>query len=767
MIKRIFTLLLVLLAACGVMAQSQVCLKGRVIDAATGVVVEGAAVTLEGMGLSTTTTASGEFSICGSIGFPVRLRVSHIGFAEYHVEVNQPNSDIVIALTPKIYALDRVVVTATLTPRYTEDVPALVSVIGAESVTAQPATNTDNLLRTIPGLYIDRSNGVFSKNASVTMRGLDGANRVLILYDGAPLNKTSYGFINWSLISPDMVKQIEVVHGPSSALFGNNAMSGVINIRTLEPTGEPFYGNVTLEGGSLGLVGARASVGVRVTPKSSAHPISVLANVFSRKGDGYITAPKAIRDTTDVASYLEETGGSVKVVMQRIDSSRITVSGNYYTDKRGAGRAVYLADGSFDAYTTSRLRIGYTGSMGQQRVEAYGYIQHEKYYRQNESLNSTGDTYRLFHTNQQSGDMGLWVNLTRKMGQRNTLVWGTDVKYGWMDATDTYRTSTDVVDRDGKVLFGALFVQDELSLLDGKLSVLSGLRFDAATFFDGVLNVTDPTKNTGFRDDTLANFESSRWFALNPKLGLRFHAAEWVSVYASVSTGFMPAKLDDLCSSRKVTKGFKLANPNLKPEHLLTYEAGAGFRLADMLRANLSLFYSRGTDFQYFVATGDSIDTGGAELKPFVSRKNITGVSIIGGEASITANPFKWLTLGASLSANKSEITDFDADPVTNINLKGKHLAEVPLSQASVEAVLTSSVVHVGLLWTYIGEQWGDDVNSYKIDSWNTFDLRLWRDYRSFRVALDIFDVLDNPYYDKKGLISPGRFFQCSVKYSF
>ena len=151
MIKRIFTLLLVLLAACGTMAQSQVCLKGRVIDAASGVVVEGAAVALEGMGLSTTTSASGEFSICGSIGFPVRLRVSHIGFAEYHVEINQPNSDIVIALTPKFYALDRVVVTATLTPRYTEDVPALVSVIGAESVTAQPATNTDNLCAPFPG----------------------------------------------------------------------------------------------------------------------------------------------------------------------------------------------------------------------------------------------------------------------------------------------------------------------------------------------------------------------------------------------------------------------------------------------------------------------------------------------------------------------------------------------------------------------------------------------------------------------------------------
>ena len=159
-----------------------------------------------------------------------------------------------------------------------------------------------------------------------------------------------------------------------------------------------------------------------------------------------------------------------------------------------------------------------------------------------------------------------------------------------------------------------LFEQDELPLVDGKLKLLGGLRFDYAKFYDGLLEVTDPTKNTGFSSDTTANFPTSDWFSLNPKIGLRYIPNKWLSVYGSISSGFMPAKLDDLCSSRKITKGFKLANPELQPEHLLTYEAGGSVKLGAKVRMDAALFISNGTDFQYFVATGDSIDTGGTDI---------------------------------------------------------------------------------------------------------------------------------------------------------
>jgi outer membrane receptor for ferrienterochelin and colicin len=67
------------------------------------------------------------------------------------------------------------------------------------------------------------------------MRGSDESARTLVLIDGVPKNKMSGGFVNWSMINSDEVERIEITKGPVSALYGNNAMSGVINIITKEP----------------------------------------------------------------------------------------------------------------------------------------------------------------------------------------------------------------------------------------------------------------------------------------------------------------------------------------------------------------------------------------------------------------------------------------------------------------------------------------------------------------------------------------------------
>ena len=746
------------------MVYGQDCIRGRVLNINTNKPIQGVTVKVVELTVGAVTDSNGEFSVCSIGKSSVDLQFSHVGYRSvYKIDLN-PKDFIEITLEEAPFPLDPVVVTATLIPEPTWNVPAMVSVIDSIKLKSQSALNTDNYLRTIPGLYIDRSNGVFSKNAAVTMRGLDGSNRVLILYDGAPLNKTSYGFINWSLISPDLVDQIEVVHGPSSALFGNNAMAGVINIRTKEPINSPFYGSVTGEAGGFGLYGIRAMVGGKIPLLKKG--ISVMVNGFYREGDGYIVDPPLTRDSTSVKSYIAEKGLVVKTIVPVSDKSTFYISGNLYEDKRGAGRAVYMSDGSFDAYTTNRMRLGYTQKTEMVKLEIYGYAQLEKYYRQNEAVNSSAE-YKLFHTFQTSGDLGFWANASMAFGKYSELIGGVDLKHGWMDAEDIYRTSTDDVLRKGKVTFAAAFIQDEISLLDSKLKILGGLRYDMASFFDGYLRVTDPTKNTGFKRDTIADFPKSSWSSLNPKLGLRYLPNHWLSVYASVASGFMPAKLDDLCSSRKITKGFKLANPNLKPEHLLTYELGGSVKVNSVIRFDAALYMSNGSDFQYFVSTGDSIDTGGNEIKPIVKRENITSVRILGGEVSMSLNPCKWLIVKGNYSQNHSDITEYQANSVANINLKGNALAEVPIKQTSAEAIVLNKFVNAGLVWVYIGPQWGDEVNSYKIDSWNTFNLRLWKEYKSIKLTLDIQDLLDNPYTDKKGLVSPGRFLQFAVNYSF
>jgi len=742
----------------------QTCIKGLVFDSKSHKPIVGVAVLADDGIHGTVTDSSGHFMLCVQPKTVRTITVSHLGYEPAVRQIEVGGEEMKIYLNEFAFILNPLVVTATLGPQRTWEVPSKVSVIDSVSIKSESALNVDNYLRTIPGLYIDRSNGVYSKNASITMRGLDGANRVLILYDGVPLNKTSYGFINWSLITPDMVDQIEIVHGPSSALFGNNAMAGVINIRTKEPLNSPFYGSFTGEAGGFGLYGTRLTLGGNIP--FSKKGIKIMANGFWRQGDGYITTPSASRDSTCVPSYLMEKGIVVKTIIPISDSSTFYVDGNMYQDKRGSGFKVNMKDGSFDAYTTDRVRLGLNSNFKGFKLETYAYFQLEKYNNQSDKVNKTND-YKLSNTHQISGDMGLWVNAVRNIGKDNQLIAGVDLKYGWMDAEDIYHTSTDDLKRYGKVAFGAFFLQDEHSFFGSKLKLLGGFRYDAATFYDGYLKVSDPTTNTGFLKDTLANFPKNTWQSINPKFGVRYLPMPWLSFYGSIASGFMPAKLDDLCSSRKITKGFKLANPYLKPEHLLTYEAGGGVLIFGKTRLDVSLYLSEGRDFQYFVSTGDSIDTGG-DIKPIVKRENISSVEIVGGELSIQSNPVKWLVLKGGYSQNHSSIIKYTTNSISDTsNLEGKSLAEVPVRQATAEAIVLSKFVNAGLVWVYIGLQWGDDVNSYRIASWNTFNLRLWQEYKPFRFTLDIQDLLNHPYTDKKGLISPGRFFQLAVTYSF
>ncbi len=745
---------------------AQDCITGKVYDSQSKSPIPGVSVRLKGSLSGVSSNSDGNFRICPSVAPPFSLTFSHVGYASREIEVSNFDASIEVSLSSSTYPIEQVVITVTLNPQSTREVPAMVSVVDSISISASPATNVDNFLRTIPNLFVDRSKGVFSKNASVTMRGLDGSNRVLILYDGTPLNKTSYGFINWSLISPDIVEQIEVVHGPSSALFGNNAMAGVINIRTKEPVDKPFYGSVAAEAGGFGFKGFRTALGGKINLLNQ--EVKITVNAFWRDGDGYIAEPLEIRDSTHAPLYLTEKGINFKALMPVNDSTSFYIGTNLYTDTRGSGRQVYLPEGGYDSYTTNRVHLGYKGHVNGYKVDIYGFAQRERYDRQNETLNKTGDNYRIFHTDQLSGDIGLWANASRNIFPSNRLMFGVDLKHGFMEATDSYRTSTDRIQRNGKVTFGAFFVQDEHNMFNGQVKLLGGLRFDYAQFYDGLLDVKSPTSNTGFKSDTTAHFNTSNWFALNPKLGIRYIPTKWLSAYASVASGFMPAKLDDLCSSRRITKGFKLANPNLQPEHLLTYEVGSNIKVGSALRLDAALFFSQGRDFQYFVATGDSIDTGADDVRPIVMRKNISSVEVYGGEFTARYTPTNWLYARGAYSFNHSTITAFEVNPALDVNLTGNGLSEVPRSQASVEVFfLLKRIANLGVIWIHTGKQWGDDINSHHIEPWNTFDLRVWQEYKGIKVSMDVFDIFDKPYKDKKGLMSPGRYFLFTVGYSF
>jgi iron complex outermembrane receptor protein len=344
---------------------------------------------------------------------------------------------------------------------------------------------------------------------------------------------------------------------------------------------------------------------------------------------------------------------------------------------------------------------------------------------------------------------------------------GLDIRTGSVNATDTYYTSTDVMQNRGKMDFFALFGEYEWHIVAEKLILLAGLRYDIARFHDGSFVISNPTTLTEFMANHPTTFSNETWQAVSPKIGLKYSFSKSLNSYLSYSRGFRPAMLDDMCKNGNVTKGFKLANPQLDPETIDNYEAGVDWSPFPAMSLQPSVYISIGHDFQYFVSTGDSINTGGDKDKPIIRRENVSGVRIIGAEIAGRWQISRNFRLVANYSFNDSRITSFYS-PVDSKDLTGKYIVEVPRNQVFAGIWWNNPIVQVTLTFNFKDFQWNDDENTLKTRSSNTFDLRLGHIFaEKLTVSATMQDVFNTRYYDSKGNLSPGRFIMLNVAYAF
>ncbi|MBT8065776.1 MAG: TonB-dependent receptor [Gammaproteobacteria bacterium] len=125
---------------------------------------------------------------------------------------------------------DTIIVTATRTPIQQADATIPVTVITREDIALSLATDLSELLRFQAGIDIGRNGGP-GQATSVFMRGTE-SNHTLVLIDGVRMNPGTIGGAAVQNISPEMIERIEIVKGARSALFGTDAIGGVINVIT-------------------------------------------------------------------------------------------------------------------------------------------------------------------------------------------------------------------------------------------------------------------------------------------------------------------------------------------------------------------------------------------------------------------------------------------------------------------------------------------------------------------------------------------------------
>jgi outer membrane receptor protein involved in Fe transport len=265
-----------------------------------------------------------------------------------------------------IHRKEEVVVSASRVERNLVDAPATMSVVTGRTLETTPATNIGDILRTVPGTNViqmsARDFNVTSRLATSTL-----SNSELVLVDGRSIYLDFYDLVLWDFVptsSSNEIKQIEVVRGPASVVWGANAMAGVINIITKSPRENPGFG-LTLSAGLFNRDGgSREADGNGYDYRGSFYYAAAPNDTWAYKlSAGYLNSDPYSRPVGIVGGCPP----GQPCVPHPLDSSLLTGGAPYPQEKDGAGNFINVGtsqpkfDLRVDQQVTSGGTITYQG----------------------------------------------------------------------------------------------------------------------------------------------------------------------------------------------------------------------------------------------------------------------------------------------------------------------------------------------------------------------------------------------------------------------
>ena len=242
-------------------------MQGRVADA-NGAALPGASITLHnlstGLERNSVASADGSFTFPGVRDGRFRLTATITGFTATSVIVELPrNQAITLQLEPAALAERITVISGSRQEELRESLNTKVDVIGRNRIRDMGYESVAEVLQELPGVLTRRGSASGnSGSGGEQIQGID-SRQVLVLFDGQPVigaRGIKSGIINLDRQSIGNLESIEVVKGASSALYGSDAIGGVINQITRDPKA-PVELNLTASGGSQGRADYRSEIG--------------------------------------------------------------------------------------------------------------------------------------------------------------------------------------------------------------------------------------------------------------------------------------------------------------------------------------------------------------------------------------------------------------------------------------------------------------------------------------------------------------------------
>ncbi|CAM1372834.1 Outer membrane receptor protein [Tenacibaculum xiamenense] len=241
--------------------------------------------------------------------------------------------------------LDEVIVTATRTKRQLSSVPMPVTLVSKKQIQRSGSVRLKDILLEQTGITIVQDVG---NSEGVQLQGV-AADYTLIMIDGVPIVGRVAGNIDLNRITVNNIKQIEIVKGPSSALYGSEAMGGVINIITEKPVRESLDGQFHV----LTRGGARNELDVNSNFTYRRNKIGLVAGVNLNSSGGFDLTPLSLSKT--VNPHQNYTFNS-RFLYDISESLEFDLSGRYYNQEQYVGDITNIqTDWNFNALLKQKI----------------------------------------------------------------------------------------------------------------------------------------------------------------------------------------------------------------------------------------------------------------------------------------------------------------------------------------------------------------------------------------------------------------------------
>lgn len=441
------------------------------------------------------------------------------------------------------FALDDMVVTATRTESKMVDVPVNTTVISAEKIADRHYLDVADVLKDVPGANVlDTGVGAYEKKVV-----LNGDERVLVLVDGKRVNidmgtmsRASYDLNQMPDVS--LIERIEVVKGHGGALYGSDAVGGVINIITKKM--DHSYGKVSIGFGSHQARDAKAMY----TIKEGKTGVMVAASKYKQGYHEYKDAKTDANKRWPAASTYENEKVSVKLSQELSETSNLELGYDFSKFEGVRSYSTKAKSASFSNKKTNDFYAKYDWTVND---KDQGFIQ---LYRNKYDYYNAGDMYET--------DTGFEAQQNITLSDNNQLVVGASYRKAKALNATSYTAEKSINNK-------AVFVSDQWEFAPN-WTLDAGVRYDKHS--------TAGSKTT--------------WSAgLNKKFDENSHA------YFNWGQVFKAPTLDDLYYYSVMDfDGFKYesyGNPNLKPEKGDTWTIGYGTKIADKTSVNISYFQSK------------------------------------------------------------------------------------------------------------------------------------------------------------------------------